>query len=131
VHNDLVRQNIIIVADRARLIDWEWAVTAHPALDLCGFLSPFVTSWEKELALSNRAISIFLKRYLETFNRSNARAITHGMISAWRGYNAMVANWLYYQSPVSKPHFRQGGFYRRAFERSEAIRAQIQEMAAG
>ena len=131
VHNDLVRQNIIIVADRARLIDWEWAMNAHPALDLCGFLSPFVTSWEEELALSDRAIAIFLKRYLEPFNRSDARRIIRGLIYAWRGYNAMVANWLYYQSPILKPHFRQGGFYQRAFARSEAICTQIQKVAAG
>jgi Ser/Thr protein kinase RdoA (MazF antagonist) len=130
VHNDLVRQNIIIVADRARLIDWDWAMNAHPALDICGFLSPFVTSWDKEFALSDRAISIFLNRYLGAFNRNDARTISRGLTYAWRAYNAMVANWLYSNSTISRPHLRESGFYRRVFARSQAIYARLRESTA-
>ena len=130
VHNDLVRQNIIIVADRARLIDWDWAMNAHPALDLCGFLSPFVTSWDKELALSDRAISIFLNRYLEPFGRTDARAIRRSLMYIWSAYNALVANWLYSNSTISRPHLRESGFYRRIFARSEAIYARFREWTA-
>jgi thiamine kinase-like enzyme len=117
VHNDLVARNILIVSDRARLIDWDWALNAHPALDLCGFLSPFVTSWDKERALSVRVTAIFLNAYLAHFNRADARAIRLSLGYAWSAYNVMAANWLYFESPVLRPQFRSAAFYQRAFAR--------------
>lgn len=121
VHNDLVRSNILVVSGSIRLIDWDWALNSSPALDLCGFLSPFVTSWDVELTLSERAVAIFLHRYLRSFDRADARAVMGELARTWDTYNAMVAFWVHHHGDTARPHFRARGFYERAFARSGEI----------
>lgn len=121
VHNDLVRENIIIASGQVRLVDWEWAMYASPVLDLCGFLSPVVTSWDGEFALSDHAIATFLNTYLGTFSRNDARALARDLRSAWDPYNAMVAYWVRLNAPDERSHFKERGFYKRTFARSKEI----------
>ncbi|MEW5701108.1 MAG: phosphotransferase [Candidatus Zixiibacteriota bacterium] len=115
VHNDLVPGNIIVTSEGARLIDWDWAICSHPALDLCGVMSPFVTSWEGELALQHEQVAAFLERYLQPFSRAESRIIMRGLLDAWQAFNTIVANWTYRNADPARPHFRDPAFYRRSF----------------
>ncbi|MBI5868245.1 MAG: phosphotransferase [candidate division Zixibacteria bacterium] len=121
VHNDLVVGNILVESGRVWLIDWDWAMNASPALDLCGFLSPFVRSWDEELYLSRRGAAIFVRRYLSLFGRADARAILGELVRAWDTYNAAVALWVYQFAGREQPHLRSHEFYQRAFARSVEI----------
>ena len=129
-HNDLVAENIIIVGERARLIDWDWAVNSHPALDLCGFLSPFVTSWKTEHLLGRRAVSVFLGTYMAPFSQADRRMIGQRLVDVWSAYNAAAACWLCYRSPVRRPHFTDDGFFRRGFDRSAEMREWLRQAAS-
>ncbi|MBI3872891.1 MAG: aminoglycoside phosphotransferase family protein [candidate division Zixibacteria bacterium] len=121
VHNDLVGRNIVTGGRRVWFIDWEWAMISRPAIDLCCFLSPFVTSWEHEQFLSCQQVRRFLSRYLSTWSRGEARRIVSGMSRIWQPYNALLANWTFRESPIREGRSRSERFFRRAFRAADAI----------
>ena len=121
VHNDLVRGNIVVASDRAMLIDWDWAMNASPVVDLCGFLSPFVTSWDREMMLGEQAIATFLRAYFKGHDRADVGEIYRSLSDCWALCGAVVANWDYLNSSKSRPHLKEPAFYRRACARTLAI----------
>ncbi len=131
VHNDLVSDNVLVQGKRVFFIDWGWAMHSSPAVDICGALSPFVTSWKKPLFLTPKHANTFLATYAKPLSREEKRALHDDVVRLWGAYNSMVISWILCdyapnaRSISRRAWFASPRFLEKAFRSSEKLKAQV------
>ncbi|MFH1750385.1 MAG: aminoglycoside phosphotransferase family protein [Candidatus Micrarchaeota archaeon] len=128
IHNDLTSENVL-VAKKAHLIDWGWAMYSGAAFDLCNILSPFTTSWGSPCFLKIREMRKFLREYLSRHREADGGAILEDFWSFWPAYNSLLANWIYSEFLPEHPlrerlHFKDEGFLDSALDCIAALQVE-------